>query len=336
MNYVDPSGLINVALSGYGDRVRNISKINSISQNQKRNNYDRNEDIYTSGTQYIVNGYDYNDAQCSETGDKTQNDKLSLADIIFKVEREISFTERPMYILSGMCKGAISDAKFILEMQKYYPSTPAYYKKIVDDIYKIYNYEGTIAESKKKAEQFISYIKSIDIQESYEDFLKDMYDNPEKFLEYEGRFAYEVTKTIVLAKLIDLAKAEKAGQVASKADDVVDTASDIVKYGDDVVDAAIDFNKSIFDLSPDELIVYLENNGWEKTVKSGGKKSGTAIIMENPASGTKIRMHLTPSNNKPYFRIQNSAGDYLDKTGKFPSNATKQEMRDLTHFYFKK
>lgn len=84
----------------------------------------------------------------------------------------------------------------------------------------------------------------------------------------------------------------------------------------------------------DELIEKLQNEGWGKEIQEGGKKSGPATIMTDPATGTKIRIHSNPGSGTPYFRVQNKGGNYLDSQGNFPSNATRQEMRDLTHFYF--
>ncbi|MBC2074817.1 hypothetical protein HCJ55_13415, partial [Listeria marthii] len=86
--------------------------------------------------------------------------------------------------------------------------------------------------------------------------------------------------------------------------------------------------------TPVEFITQLEHQGWIKVIEKGGSKSGPATILTNPISGEKVRIHALPSNEKPYFRVQNKGGNYLDDTGQFPSNATKQELRDLTHFYF--
>jgi hypothetical protein len=49
-----------------------------------------------------------------------------------------------------------------------------------------------------------------------------------------------------------------------------------------------------------------------------------------------VRIHAEPGEGTPYFRVQNKGGGYLDNNGVFPSNATKQELRDKTHFYFEK
>ncbi|MFB9753304.1 polymorphic toxin-type HINT domain-containing protein [Paenibacillus hodogayensis] len=87
-------------------------------------------------------------------------------------------------------------------------------------------------------------------------------------------------------------------------------------------------------LTPDDFIKGLEDSGWTKTIESGGRKSGDATIFLDPSSGTKVRIHASPGEGSPYFRVQNSGGGYLDASGIFPSNATKQELRDLTHFYF--
>lgn len=87
-------------------------------------------------------------------------------------------------------------------------------------------------------------------------------------------------------------------------------------------------------MSPDELISNLENSGWTKTIEPGGKKSGPATILTDPATGTKVRIHSGPGEGIPYFRVQNKGGGYLDDNGVFPSNATRQELRDATHFYF--
>ncbi|KEQ21981.1 hypothetical protein ET33_28685 [Paenibacillus tyrfis] len=88
--------------------------------------------------------------------------------------------------------------------------------------------------------------------------------------------------------------------------------------------------------SPNDLANSLENSGWTKTIEQGGKKSGPATILTDPSSGTKVRIHAEPGEGTPYFRVQNKGGGYLDESGVFPSNASKQELRDLTHFYFEK
>ncbi len=88
--------------------------------------------------------------------------------------------------------------------------------------------------------------------------------------------------------------------------------------------------------SPNEMISNLEKSGWTKTIEPGGKKSGPATILTDPSTGTKVRVHAEPGEGTPYFRVQNKGGGYLDDNGVFPSNATKQELRDATHFYFEK
>ncbi|MEL4028670.1 pre-toxin TG domain-containing protein [Caldifermentibacillus hisashii] len=89
-------------------------------------------------------------------------------------------------------------------------------------------------------------------------------------------------------------------------------------------------------MSPNEMISNLEKSGWNKIVEPGGKKSGPATIFTDPSTGTKVRIHAEPGEGTPYFRVQNKGGGYLDNNGVFPSNATKQELRDKTHFYFEK
>lgn len=86
--------------------------------------------------------------------------------------------------------------------------------------------------------------------------------------------------------------------------------------------------------TPENLIDQLESQGWSKNIEAGGGKSGPATILKNTSTGEIVRVHTSPSNGKPYFRVQNSGGNYLDNTGNFPSNASRQELRDLTHFYF--
>ncbi|WP_374018150.1 polymorphic toxin-type HINT domain-containing protein [Paenibacillus thiaminolyticus] len=88
--------------------------------------------------------------------------------------------------------------------------------------------------------------------------------------------------------------------------------------------------------SANDLIKNLEDARWTKTIESGGKKSGDATIFVDPTTGTKVRIHATPGEGTPYFRVQNKGGGYLNDDGVFPSNATKQELRDQTHFYFRK
>jgi len=72
----------------------------------------------------------------------------------------------------------------------------------------------------------------------------------------------------------------------------------------------------------------------EKTFEVGRGRSGPATILTDPNSGTKVRIHANPVQGSPYFRVQNGNNNYLDNNGTFPSNATRQELRDLTHFYF--
>jgi len=87
--------------------------------------------------------------------------------------------------------------------------------------------------------------------------------------------------------------------------------------------------------TPDELINSLEGSGWTKVVETGGAKSGPATILTDPATGVNVRVHATPGTGSAYFRVQNAGGNYLGSDGAFPSNATKTEIGDLTHFYFK-
>lgn len=94
------------------------------------------------------------------------------------------------------------------------------------------------------------------------------------------------------------------------------------------------FSKIGENYTPNKFIEQLEQQGWIKTIEQGGSKSSPATILNNPSTGEKVRIHTSPSNGKPYFRVQNKGGNYIDDTGKFPSNATKQEVRDLAHFYF--
>ncbi|MDM5186834.1 hypothetical protein QUF99_05535 [Bacillus sp. DX4.1] len=89
--------------------------------------------------------------------------------------------------------------------------------------------------------------------------------------------------------------------------------------------------------SAKDLINNLENNGWSKVVDPPrSAKSGEAIKFTNPENGDIIRIMPNLDNGKPYFKVQNKGGGWLDEFGNFPSNATKQELRDSTHFYFKK
>lgn len=98
-----------------------------------------------------------------------------------------------------------------------------------------------------------------------------------------------------------------------------------------------DFNKLAKSSSANELINKLEKLGWEKEIEPGGKFSGPATIFVDQETGTKVRIHATPGEGRtPYFKVQNKGGNYLDANGLFPSNASKKEVRDLTHFYFGK
>ncbi|MBD7970094.1 hypothetical protein H9647_18695 [Paenibacillus sp. Sa2BVA9] len=96
------------------------------------------------------------------------------------------------------------------------------------------------------------------------------------------------------------------------------------------------FSKMSEGVSSTEMINNLEKSGWTKTIEPGGKKSGPATILIDPSTGTKVRIHAEPGEGTPYFRVQNEGGNYLDDNGVFPSNATRQEFRDATHFYFEK
>ncbi|HGE5783265.1 TPA: T7SS effector LXG polymorphic toxin, partial [Bacillus pseudomycoides] len=83
--------------------------------------------------------------------------------------------------------------------------------------------------------------------------------------------------------------------------------------------------------SAQDLINNLENNGWAKVVDPPrSAKSGEAIKFTNPENGDIIRIMPNPANGKPYFKVQNKGGGWLDEFGNFPSNATKKELRDLT------
>ncbi|RRJ67000.1 RHS repeat protein [Paenibacillus oralis] len=96
------------------------------------------------------------------------------------------------------------------------------------------------------------------------------------------------------------------------------------------------FNDLAKNTNPKDLIRNLENQGWNKVVEPGGRKSGPATIFTDPSTGNKIRIHANPGEGTPYFRVQNKGGNYLDQSGNFPSNASRQELRELTHFYFGK
>ncbi len=87
-----------------------------------------------------------------------------------------------------------------------------------------------------------------------------------------------------------------------------------------------DFNSIAKNANPNELINSLENSGWTKTVEAGGGKSGPATILTDPVTGTKVRIHATPGEGTPYFRVQNKGGGYLDNNGSFPSNATNKNL----------
>ena len=95
------------------------------------------------------------------------------------------------------------------------------------------------------------------------------------------------------------------------------------------------FNDIANTKSPSEFIKELENAGWKRTIEPGGGKSGPATILIDSKTGIKVRVQETPVDGNPYFRVQNKGGNYLNAEGSFSSNATKQELRDLTHFKFK-
>lgn len=97
-----------------------------------------------------------------------------------------------------------------------------------------------------------------------------------------------------------------------------------------------DFNKLAKSSSANDLIKKLEKFGWDKEIQPGGKKSGPATVFVDNETGMKVRIHATPGEGTPYFKVMNSGKNYLDKNGNFPSNASKQEVRNLTHFYFGK
>ena len=95
------------------------------------------------------------------------------------------------------------------------------------------------------------------------------------------------------------------------------------------------FNQVAQQTTPRQLIRTLERAGWRKSVEAGGGRSGPATVLTDPATGTTVRIHMTPAKGaRPYFRVRNAGGNYLDSNGLFPSNATRQQVRDLTHFYF--
>lgn len=89
--------------------------------------------------------------------------------------------------------------------------------------------------------------------------------------------------------------------------------------------------------SAKDLIDNLDNNGQSKVIDPPRSvKSGEAIKFTNPENGDVIRIMPNPTDGKPYFRVQNKGGGWLDEYGNFPADATKKELRNLTHFYFKK
>jgi hypothetical protein len=86
--------------------------------------------------------------------------------------------------------------------------------------------------------------------------------------------------------------------------------------------------------NPEDLINNLESSGWSKVIEAGGGGSGPATILTDPVTGTKVRIMANPAEGSPYFRVQNAGGNHLGSDGLYPSNATRQELRDLTYFYF--
>jgi hypothetical protein len=97
-----------------------------------------------------------------------------------------------------------------------------------------------------------------------------------------------------------------------------------------------DFNTVAKNTTPNELIRNLEQLGWTKTVEPGGGRYGPATTLTDPVTGTKVRIMTSPLDGNPYFRVQSRGNNYLGSDGLFPSNATRQELRELTHFYFQK
>ncbi len=88
--------------------------------------------------------------------------------------------------------------------------------------------------------------------------------------------------------------------------DVIEGTRQTIKWTGDSFD---DIAKNS---TPDELISRLENLGWEKIIEVGGKKSDPATIFIDPTTRTKVRIHSTPGEGIPYFRVQNAGGGYLD------------------------
>lgn len=93
-----------------------------------------------------------------------------------------------------------------------------------------------------------------------------------------------------------------------------------------------DFNEVGSKYTPEELINKLEDLGYSKTVTLQSAKSGPATIMTK--NNITFRIQGSPGVGNAYFRVINGFGNYLDASAQVINNASKQQFRILTHFYF--
>ena len=82
------------------------------------------------------------------------------------------------------------------------------------------------------------------------------------------------------------------------------------------------------------MIERLTERGWTKEITYQSKHSGPAVTMTNQSKSLSIRVMPNPTNGKPYFRVINNYGNYLDSYGNILNNVDKIAIRNLTHFYF--
>ena len=94
---------------------------------------------------------------------------------------------------------------------------------------------------------------------------------------------------------------------------------------------AKDFNEVGNKYTSEQLINKLDDIGFSKTVTYKSVNSGPSVNMTR--NNLTFRIQGSPANGKPYFRVYNGANP-LDANGVFPSWATRQQVRNLTHFYF--
>jgi len=92
-----------------------------------------------------------------------------------------------------------------------------------------------------------------------------------------------------------------------------------------------DFNEVGQKYTPGQLVDKLDDLGFSKNVTFKSRNSGPAFIMKR--NNLTFRIQSSPMNGRAYFRVY-SGTNPLAANGAFPSWATRQQVRALTHFYF--